>query len=95
MAHPNESAMTGLVSPYAGPKTINVDVLLPVYDLSRIRATLFRLFYAILVAQLDFDGCHLGFLNNEQRDAYGIQSKSMLKYYDVIKSNLPTDLHLD
>lgn len=92
MAHPNHSARSELASPYAGPKTINVEVLLPVYDLSRIRATLFRLFYAVLLAHLDFDRCHLGFVTDEQRDAYGIQSKSMLRYYDVIKPHLPREM---
>jgi len=96
MAHPNQEAMIGLAPPTAGAIEVNVDILLPVYSAPEIRKALFRLFYALLVAQLDFDQRHLPGLTAAQQEAQGKQTKAMIRFYNhFVHSRIPDDLKLE
>lgn len=95
MAHPNTHAMVALSPPAANTKTIDLDVLLPLYDPQQIRAMLFRLFYCLYVALIDFDEYHIQSLSDTQKAAWTKQSESMRLYYDqVAKYHLPNELQL-
>lgn len=96
MAHPNERSMDDLAPPVAGTTEISVNVLLPVYSAPEIRSALLRLFYSLLICQLDFDRYHLADLTEKQKEGYVNQTNAMVRFYkEIIDPRLPAELRLE